>query len=184
MTNSVVLGSQVPTSAGSALVSPAVASAPPDLVLDSLRGDGFPLRDWLTSYPMCLVAIDPYTHESAWILETAGRILEHYSPADVRVGWLATTDDEGCRQFLGPWAERFLTFPDPEREAVTALGVERLPALVHIRADGDLSVVNGWDPEGWRTVTAFMSRYLSWSRPTLPQPGDPTPYAGTDVKGD
>lgn len=184
MTNSTVLTSQVPSPVRSALVSPAVAVAPPDLVLDSIRGEGYPLRDWLTSYSLCLVAIDPYTHESAWILETAGRILQHYSPADVRVGWLATTDDEGCRQFLGPWSERFLTFPDPDREAVTGLGIERLPALVHIRSDGNLTVVDGWNPDGWRAVADELSRNLSWSRPMIPQPGDPLPYAGTDVKGD
>ncbi|MEL7155921.1 MAG: hypothetical protein AAFN30_04900, partial [Actinomycetota bacterium] len=48
-----------------------MAEAPPDLVLDSLRGEGYALRDWLTSYPLLLVALDPYTHESAWI--RAGR---------------------------------------------------------------------------------------------------------------
>ena len=124
MTKSLVMVAQVPSDLRSALVSPAVAVAPPELVLDSIRGEGYPLRDWLTSYSLCLVAIDPYTIESAWILETAGRILDHYSPANVRVGWLATTDEDGCRQFLGPWAERFLTFADPDRDAVTALGVE------------------------------------------------------------
>lgn len=160
-----------------------MAESPADLVLDSLRGDGYPLRDWLTSYPFLLVAIDPYTHESAWILETAGRILDHYSPADIRVGWLVTTDEEGCRQFLGPWSDRYLTFPDPDREAVTAFGVERLPALVHVRADGFIQTVNGWDPVGWREVTDLVSKILAWSRPMIPQPGDPTPYLGTDAKG-
>ncbi len=168
---------------GSALVSPPVAEAPPDLVLDSLRGDGYPLRDWLTSYPLLLVGIDPYTHESAWILETAGRLLEHFSPSDVRVGWLATTDDDGCRQFLGPWAERFLTFTDPERDAVVALGLERLPGLVHVRSDGQVSIVNGWDPDGWRGIAGELSKILSWSRPLIPRPGDPLPYTGTPVKG-
>jgi hypothetical protein len=67
---------------------------------------------------------------------------------------------------------------------VTALGVERLPALVHIRSDGELTVVDGWDPDGWRTVAETLSRNLAWTRPMIPQPGDPTPYAGTDVKGD
>lgn len=166
-----------------ALVSPAVAEAPPDLVLDSLRGDGYPIRDWLTSYPFLLVALDPYTHESAWILETAGRLLAHYAPSDIRVGWLATTDDEGCRQFLGPWAERFLTFPDPDREAVVALGLERLPSLVHVRSDGWVDVCNGWQPEEWRTLSGLLSKILRWSRPALPGPGDPTPYLGTPVKG-
>lgn len=166
-----------------ALVSPPVADAPPDLVLDSIRGDGYPLRDWLTSYPLLLVGIDPYTHESAWILETAGRFLDHYSPSDIRVGWLVTADDDGCRQFLGPWAERFLTFSDPDREAVLALGLERLPGLVHVRSDGHLQVVNGWDPEGWREIAADLSKILKWTRPMIPRPGDPTPYAGTPVKG-
>jgi hypothetical protein len=169
--------------AAGALVSPAVAEAPPDLVLDSLRGDGYPLRDWLTAYPLLLVALDPYTHESAWILETAGRYLDHFSPADIRVGWLATTDDDGCRQFLGPWADRFLTFPDPDREAVLAFGLERLPGLVHVRADGILEVANGWDPGAWREVAAKLAKILSWTKPAIPRPGDPTPYAGTPVKG-
>jgi len=166
-----------------ALTSPAVAEVQADLVLDSIRGDGYPLRDWLTSYPLLLVAIDPYTHESAWILETAGRYLDHFSPADVRVGWLVTADEPGCRQFLGPWAERFLTFHDPDREAVLALGVERLPALIHIRSDGFAEVANGWSPEHWRNIAANLAKILSWSRPTVPQPGDPTPYLGTAVKG-
>ena len=165
-----------------ALTSPAVAEAPPDLVLDSIRGEGYPLRDWLTSYPLLLVALDPYTHESAWILETAGRLLHHFSPSDIRVGWLATTDDDGCRQFLGPWAEQFLTFADPEREAVLELGVERLPSLVHIRSDGFVEVAEGWDPASWREISANLAKILSWSRPILPQPGDPTPYAGTPAK--
>ncbi|MEM7340378.1 MAG: hypothetical protein AAF467_17095 [Actinomycetota bacterium] len=160
-----------------------MAEAPADLVLDSIRGDGYPLRDWLTSYPLLLVAIDPYTHESAWILETAGRYLSHFSPSDIRVGWIATTDEDGCRQFLGPWAERFLTFADPEREAVMALGVERLPSLIHIRADGFAQTADGWDPLAWREIAAVLAKILKWSRPVLPQPGDPTPYLGTPVKG-
>jgi len=170
----------------SALVSPPVGVAPADLTLRSLTSsnEGFALRDWLTSYPLLLVAIDPYTHESAWILETASRLLDHYSPSDIRVGWLATADDEGCKQFLGPLAEQFLTFPDPERAAVTALGVQRLPALVHIRSDGHLDVVDGWDPEAWRQVSNQLAKILAWSRPALVQPGDPTSFTGTPVSGD
>ena len=166
-----------------ALVSPAVADAPPEIVLDSLRGEGYPLRDWLTSYPLLLVGIDPYTHESAWILETAGRLLDHFSPSDIRVGWLVTSDEDGCQQFLGPWAERFLTFADPEREAVLAFGLERLPGLVHVRADGFLRTANGWDPQSWREIAAELATILSWTRPMIPRPGDPTPYSGTPAKG-
>lgn len=161
-----------------------MAVAPADLVFDSLTGDGYPLRDWLTSFPFLLVAIDPYTHESAWILETAGRYLDNYSQADVRVGWLATTDEEGCRRFLGPWSQSYLTFPDPDRAIVKTLGVERLPAIIFIRNDGVTEVVDGWDPTGWRRMAEGVSGLLSWSRPVVPQPGDPTPYRGTPVDGD
>ncbi len=160
-----------------------MAEAPSDVILDSVRGEGYPLRDWLTSYPLLMVALDPYTHESAWILETAARILHHYQPADIRVCWLATTDDEGCRQFLGPWEESFLTFADPDRNAVKALGIERLPSLVHIRPDGLLQVASGWDPTAWREIAESAASYLSWSRPMIPGPGDPVPYDGTPAVG-
>ncbi len=153
------------------------------MILDSVQGDGYVLRDWLTSYPLLLVAIDPYTHESAWILETAARILRHYTPADIRTGFLCATDDDGCRQFLGPLAEEFLVFADPERTAIAALEIERLPSLVFIRQDTAVHVASGWDPESWREVCEFLEHMLSWSRPILPQPGDPVPYVGTRALG-
>ncbi|MFV0258606.1 MAG: hypothetical protein ACK5PP_09195 [Acidimicrobiales bacterium] len=160
-----------------------MAEAPADLVLDSLRGDGYPLQDWLTSYPLLLVALDPYTIESSWIIETGARLLHHFSPSDVRVGWIATADDDGCRQFLGPWAERFLTFPDPDRKLVEAFGAERLPSLVFVRSDGWVDVANGWDPDQWKQITGWLAKMLRWSMPIIPGPGDPTPYVGTPAKG-
>ncbi len=130
-----------------------------------------------------MVALDPYTHESAWILETAGRFLRHYQPADIRTCWLVTADDEGCKQFLGPWADEFLTFADPDRTAVTGLGLSQLPSLVHVRSDGFTQTAGGWDPLAWREIGADLAKILSWSRPTVPAPGDPVPYNGTPVAG-
>ncbi len=160
-----------------------MASASTDIVLDSIQGKGYPVRDWLTSYPLLMVAIDPYTHESAWILETAGQFLRHYKPADIRVAWLVAADDEGCRSFLGPWADEFLTFADPERSAILGFGLERLPSLLHIRNDGAVQAANGWDPSAWRAVAETLAVNLSWSRPMLPKPGDPVPYPGTPAQG-
>jgi hypothetical protein len=162
---------------GSAVVEPA------DLVLDSIQGKGYPVRDWLTSYPLLMVVLDPYTHESAWLLETAGRLLRHYTPADIRVAWLVAADDDGCRQFLGPWAEEFLTFADPDRTAINGLGLNRLPALVHIRNDAAVQHADGWDPDAWRAIAEVLSVHLSWSRPMIPRPGDPVPYGGTPAAG-
>lgn len=149
------------------------------MILDSIRGEGYPVRDWLTNYPLLIVALDPYTHESAWILETAGALLDHYAPSDIRCAWLCATDDEGCKQFLGPWAEQFLTFADPDKTAISALEIERLPSLVAIRPDLAVQRADGWDPAAWRPIMADLSEMLAWSRPMIPRPGDPVPYKGT-----
>jgi hypothetical protein len=130
-----------------------------------------------------MVALDPYTHESAWILETAAKILRHYRPADIRVSWLVTADDEDCRRFLGPWEQEFLTFADPDRTAVKGFGIERLPSLIYVRADSLTETADGWDPTAWRNIGATVATQLSWSRPMIPSPGDPVPYQGTPATG-
>ncbi len=153
------------------------------VMLTPLQGEGYTARDWLTAYPFLLVALDPYTHESAWILDTAVAILEHYRPSDVRVGWLVAADAEGCREFLGPLAEDFLTFADPDRVAIKNFGIQRLPALFNIFGDTSTQVANGWNPTTWRQVTEQLSLQLHWSRPLIPSPGDPLPYQGTPASG-
>lgn len=142
------------------------------------------MSDQVTMFHLVTVALDPYTYESAWILETAGRILEEFVGADCRVAWLVTADERDARAFLGPWAERFLTFADPERTAVAALGIEEIPALVHI--GNDLSIIgkaDGWDPETWRPVTDNLAKMMSWSKPLFPKPGDPLAFAGSPAAG-
>ncbi len=157
--------------------------APGELVLNSIHGKGHPLRDWLTSYPLLVVSLDPYTHESAWIIETAGRFLEHFTPANVRTCWLCTADAEGSAQFLGPWSDEFLTFTDHDRAIVGALGIDRLPSLTVIYPDLSFATASGWDPTAWREITAYLARTLRWSRPIVPRPGDPLPFEGTPIAG-
>lgn len=162
-----------------------MASDPPaDLALDPLRGEPRTIQEWLVTFHLCVVALDPYTNESSWILETAGRLLEGYAAADVRVAFLVTGDDDAATQFLGPWAERLLVFTDPDRTAVRGLGLATLPALVHLNTSGAIEdSAEGWDPDAWRRVTDNLSRILGWSRPSVPGPGDPTAFAGTPASG-
>lgn len=151
-----------------------------DVPLTPLGGEARPISDWVTTFHLVLVALDPYTHESSWLLDTAGRIFQEFSGANCRVAWLVTTNDDKTREFLGPWADQFLTFADPDRQVVKALGLETLPALVHL--DHNLNVVGaaeGWDPAEWRQVVANLADDMQWSRPLIPALGDPTPYAGT-----
>src|SRR5204863_1164083 len=111
---------------------------PPDLTLTPLNGPRRTVAQLLVTFHLCFVALDPFTHESAWILPTAARILAVFDQADVRVAWLVTGTAEEARMFLGPWAREFLTFADPERDAVKAFGLERLPAIVHVGMDGTI----------------------------------------------
>ena len=107
-----------------------------------------------------------------------------YSGADGRTAGLVTGTDDEARRFLGPLADEFLTFTDPNRAFVKSLELQSLPAFVHI--DHALNVVGaaeGWNPAEWRSVAAELSAQMSWSRPGIPEAGDPPPYPGTPAIG-
>jgi hypothetical protein len=158
-----------------------VATDPPaDLMLTPLEGDGRTLSEWLTTFHLAVVALDPYTNESSWVLEPAARILRSYSGAAVRVGWLVAAAAEGARAFLGPLASEFLTFTDPDRVAIGALGLELLPAFVFVQIDGTVQgSAEGWHPGRWNEVAVTIAETTAWSKPLIPAPGDPRPFDGT-----
>ena len=165
----------------SPLPSTAVATDPPgDLVLTPLKGDGRTIEQWLTVFHLVSVVLDPYTNESAWVLEVAARIMRDLREAAVRVNWIVTGDADDARAFLGPLATEFLTFTDPDRAAVKALGLERLPAFVFILMDGTVAAsAEGWDPAEWRKVADTIATAVKWSRPVIPEPGDPQAFEGS-----
>jgi len=162
-----------------------VATDPPaDLTLAPLNGDPETIAAWLTTFQLAVVVLDPFTNESSWLLETAGRVLTHFTGADCRVAFLVTGTADEARQFLGPWADKVLTFADPDRAAVRALGLNELPAFLQIRGDRRVAAVaEGWDPLEWRTVASSLAKNMSWSAPLIPAEGDPSPYAGTAAAG-
>jgi hypothetical protein len=161
-----------------------MASDPPaDLALTPVGGEPRTVQEWLTTFQLALVALDPFTNESSWLLETAGRLLANYAAADVRVAFLVTGTDAEAKQFLGPWVERVLVFADPDRTAVAGLGLAELPAFVHLNSSGAIEdSAEGWDPDEWRRVAANLSRILGWNRPVIPAPGDPSAFAGTPAR--
>ena len=158
-----------------------MATAPSvDVELASIGGETRPLSEWLTTFPLALGVVDPYTHESAWLLDTIARIFRIYRGSDCRVAWLVTGPTDAARTFLGPLADDFLTFADPDRDVIKSLSLATLPAFVVIRQDGSLlGAAEGWDPPTWRTVTDDLTELTSWSRLALPAPSDPVPYPGT-----
>jgi hypothetical protein len=162
-----------------------VATNPPgDVRLAPLDGEPRTLAAWLTTFHLAVVILDPYTYESAWLLETSGRVLESFRGADCRVAFVVTASPDEAREFLGPWADRVLTFTDPDRELVKGLGLNELPAFVHLRQDGQAAgVAEGWDPPEWREVASRLAKDMSWTRPLIPAPTDPKPYAGSPAAG-
>ena len=161
-----------------------ITDVPADVQLTPLKGSPRAIAEWTTTFHLALVALDPYTLESSWILETGARVLRRYAEADVRVAFLVTCSEAEARQFMGPFATEFLVFVDPERTVVKALGLETLPAFVHVNQHHQVeAVAEGWRPEAWKVVAENLSDRMDWTVPSIPDHGDPSPFAGTPALG-
>ena len=155
-----------------------------DTTLMSLGGETRPLEEWLTTFHLASVVLDPYTNESSWVLKTAARILENLRGTDARVNFVVTADADSTRQFLGPLTEQFLVYCDPSRAFVRTLNLAQLPAFVFIRLDGTLQAsAEGWDAAEWRAVAEQIAAATAWISPTIPIAGDPGPFHGTPALG-
>ena len=154
-----------------------------DVVLTPLKGEAKSLEQWTTTFHLALVVLDPFTYESSWIIETAVRIFRVFAEADCRVAFLVAGDTDEARQFVGPLAKEFLVFADPDRTVVAALGLETLPAFVHLNQLHQVDTkAEGWDPEAWREVATQLATVMSWRAPQIPVPSDPVPFAGTPAR--
>lgn len=159
---------------------PVAEQVPESVSLTAISGDTASLDDWLTTFQLAVVVIDPYTSESAWLLDTAGELLTEFTGADCRVAWVVTADADDARTFLGPWADRLLTFCDADRSFVKGVGLERLPAFVHLRQDRVVvSTAEGWGPQEWDAAISTLTQMMSWSRVEVPPPGAPAPFDGS-----
>ena len=151
-----------------------------DVTLTPLSGDARPLREWLMTFHLASVVVDPYTNESAWILKTASRIMNQFAGAGVRVSFILACGADDARSFLGPLADEFLVFTDPDRSVIRALGLTELPAFVLVRGDGTIPAADQcWSADTWREVSNEIATLVSWSKPTIPAPGDPGAFRGT-----
>ncbi len=162
-----------------------MATNPPsDMTLSPLGAESRPLEQWLTTFHLACVVLDPYTNESSWILPTAARILEGLRGSDARVNFVVTADDADAKAFLGPLATTFLVFLDPDRMAVKALGLSELPAFVFIRVDGTVAAAaEGWRSAEWRRVAETIADTCGWSPPDIPVIGDPGAFRGSPALG-
>ena len=140
--------------------------------------------DWLTTFHLASVVLDPYTNESSWVLRSATRILEQFRDSDARINLIVTAGPDDARRFLGPLAEQFLVFCDPERAVVRAMRLKTLPAFAFIRVDGDVAAVaEGWNPPEWKMVADTIAESTWWTSIPVPGPDDPSPFHGSPALG-
>jgi hypothetical protein len=155
-----------------------------DLSFSPLDGEARGLAEWLTTFHLASVVLDPYTNESSWILKTAVRILEDLRGSDVRVNFIVTAGENDARRFMGPLTDRFLVFCDADRSIVKAMGLEQLPAFVFTRVDREVvATADGWNAHEWLEVAEAIAETTHWRAPTIPAPGDPGPFAGAPALG-
>lgn len=151
-----------------------------DTQLQPLNGEPRPLEDWLTTFHLATIVLDPFTNESAWILPTAVRILRQFAGASVRTNFVITATPDEAREFLGPHADEFLVFCDPSRTFVKQLALTELPAFVYLQIDGTVPVnAQGWNAKAWSSVAQHIASVVSWRKPSIPVAGDPVSFKGT-----
>lgn len=150
----------------------------PFIEVTTIAGRTRPLDDWLTIFHLCLVVL-PARPEAQDFVPIARRTLEVFQGADCKTAFLVTGNEPQARRLLGKTADDFVVFLDPERKLVSSLGLERLPAFVHLKADAALvDAAEGWDPTAWQRVAHGLGKDMAWSAPAYPEAGDPRPFEG------
>jgi hypothetical protein len=170
-------------SLGALPFTPVASTVALDLNLTALSGESRPLHEWVTTFHLASVVLDPYTNESSWVLNTATRVLDTFRGADVRVNLVVTCGPDEAKQFLGPLTEQFMVFCDPDRTFVKGLGLATLPALVFVQGNGNVAAAEGWNPAEWKLVAKQIADTTSWLAPVIPESGDPSPFHGTPALG-
>ena len=150
----------------------------PTLKLTSSKGVTRTLDDWSTIFHLCLVILPPRPEASAWV-PVARRIFRTFRDADCHAAFCVAGPEEVARRVVGDAQEEAIVFVDPDGALVASLGIERLPAFVHLRQDTTLvAAAEGWEPREWQAVAREVGKALAWTVPEVAGPGDPAPTPG------
>ena len=153
----------------------------PTLKLTSSKGITRTLDDWSTIFHLSLVILPARAEASAWV-PVARRIFRTFGDADCHSAYCVTGSEEMARRILGDVEREAIVFVDPDRTFVQSLGLECLPAFVHLRQDTTLvAAAEGWDPREWQRVAREVGKALAWTVPEVAGPGDPPRTPGWPV---
>jgi hypothetical protein len=143
------------------------------LELTTSRGVTRTLDDWSTMFQLCLIVLPARSEAAAWI-PVAQRIFATFGDSDCRCAFVVTGGAEVARRLLGQAERDDMTFIDPDQALVTSLGLERLPAFVHLRQDTSVATAaEGWNPEEWQGVVREIARAMAWTYPEVTGPNTP-----------
>jgi hypothetical protein len=155
----------------------------PSLKLATSAGVTRTLDDWTTMFHLCLVVLPARPEGAAWI-PVGQQIFATFGDADCRCAFVVAGNAEVARRILGDSETGVMTFVDPDLELVRSLGLERLPAFVHLRQDTALvAAAEGWDPREWQQVARQVGASMAWTVPELGGPGTPAATPGWPVSG-
>ncbi len=153
----------------------------PSLKLATSTGVVRTLDDWTTMFHLCLVVLPPRPEAAAFV-PIARRIFRTFGDADCRTAFCVAGNEHIARGVLGDAESQVLTFVDPDADFVRSLGLERLPAFVHIRQDTSVgAVAEGWDENEWQRVAREIGKAMAWSVPDVAGPDDPPATPGWPV---
>lgn len=133
------------------------------------------LDDWTTMFHLCLVILPDRPEAAQWI-PVARRIFGVLGDSDARTAYVIPSTPAIAQRILGDEADRAMVFVDPDRALITSLGLEHLPAIVHIRQDTSIgATAEGWDPVAWQQVARAVAKDMAWSVPEVAPAGSSIP---------
>jgi hypothetical protein len=160
---------------------PVAKNPDPQIKLTTSKGVTRTLDDWATMFHLCLVIL-PARTEAASFVPIAKRIFATFGDADCTAAYVVTGPESVAERLLGSQELDEVVFVDPDLELVHGLGLERLPAFVHLRQDTSVLVATeGWNPAEWQRTAREIAKSLAWTMPEVSGPGDPPRFEGWPV---
>jgi len=153
----------------------------PALTLTSVKGVTRTLDDWATVFNLAIVLLPARPEAAAWV-PVIERIYATFGDSDVRTTICVAANAAITRRIIGDAADRWLVFCDPDEALAKGLGLERLPAFVHLRQDTSLvTAAQGWSPTEWQKVADEIARTKHWTSPVVTGAGNPPPTPGWPI---
>jgi len=150
----------------------------PQLAITSYKGVTRTLDDWATVFNLAIIVL-PDRPEGAQFVPVIDRIFATLGESDARTIVCVPSTPAITKRILGDSVDDWLVWCDPDRALATSLGLERLPAFVHLRQDTSLvTAAQGWSPTEWQRVANEIAKQTHWTAPIVAGRGDPAPTPG------